>query len=405
MGDHYRPRERRPPAYEYNGSQYRDREPYPPRDSRYPSYGHRSPPRRPQYESSHQPYHHGRSPPYNSHDRGYAFRGNAAAQSSLPQDNFTFRAPGPGAPSFPRADHYAPQATERHVPRTSGGGRGQRGRARGRAGGFVKRPAHTRDILSGTRRETTPEQLQGMNADDQPRFKEVDDVSRHSESDDADLTHSPSGGDDGGGPRKRVKLEATTASAAPRWSNPDPYTALPPPETLGAPKKDIVHVIRKAKLDAAAKANAGGAVKENADFISLNFDDDVSMEMSHEGDGRDGLNITGIPGGRGASPNPAGGAAAPTQTHLESPSFAPIARPQHNNDDLGPPPVAPPAVIIPGDRDLNGGPLRGTRGRKRKEPDHRGVGDILEEWQPVPSASSTPWCTVDHSETTNLGLR
>jgi hypothetical protein len=106
-------------------------------------------------------------------------------------------------------------------------------------------------------RETTPEQFEGMD-EGRSRFKEV---AESSEGDDS--------ADDG--PRKRTKVDATDATAAPKWSNPDPYTVLPPPETLGAPKKDIVQTIRKAKNDQAAKVDK---VADNSDFISFNFDGD-----------------------------------------------------------------------------------------------------------------------------------
>ena len=112
-----------------------------------------------------------------------------------------------------------------------------------------------------------------MNANAEPRFQGVDEASHDSERsgpENVSPTDQP--------PPKRVKIEAATEggteSAQPKWCNPDPYTALPPPETLGAPKKDIVGIIRKAKM----AATYADAVKNNAhkgeDYISLDVDDD-----------------------------------------------------------------------------------------------------------------------------------
>ena len=83
-------------------------------------------------------------------------------------------------------------------------------------------------------------------------------------------------------PRKRAKVEPTEAPARPQWSNPDPYTVLPPPETLGAPKKDIVQVIRKAKNEQASKSEGADNVAGNADFISFNFGDDDNSNKVDE---------------------------------------------------------------------------------------------------------------------------
>lgn len=68
--------------------------------------------------------------------------------------------------------------------------------------------------------------------------------------------------------------------AAPKWSNPDPYTALPPPSEQTNKRIDVVKLIRKARLDNAAKANENDAVKENSDFISLGAMPDPEPESN-----------------------------------------------------------------------------------------------------------------------------
>lgn len=119
-----------------------------------------------------------------------------------------------------------------------------------------------------------------MNDEGKSRY-DVDYVSSD-EDDDAAST----GGDNGDQPStKRTKTGATMpdASAAPKWSNPDPYTVLPPTDMSMAPKKDIVQTIRKAKVDAANKASSANAIKENVDFISFDdFNDEAEEEPDAE---------------------------------------------------------------------------------------------------------------------------
>lgn len=75
---------------------------------------------------------------------------------------------------------------------------------------------------------------------------------------------------------KKVRRAPTSTAAEdlkPKWSNPDPYTSLPPPDESQAKKKDVVQLIRKAKVEQEKKDAETNGVTENADFISFNFDD------------------------------------------------------------------------------------------------------------------------------------
>lgn len=78
---------------------------------------------------------------------------------------------------------------------------------------------------------------------------------------------------------KRRKLDnnnIATSSPAPtlKWSNPDPYTACPPPEEPVGKRIDMVKYIRKARNEAAV-APAPSAGQE--DFISFDFADDPTF--------------------------------------------------------------------------------------------------------------------------------
>lgn len=366
---------------------------------------------------------------YDSRPRGgdYTFRGAAdrQAQHYRPQNDFTFQAPGPSAPRFPPVDNYPthqPQQSRSRRPderrlqdrrppprQRADGTQGHRGR-----GGFRGRPAHKRDILRDSGRETTPEQLEGMNIDGQTRFRDVYSISDDSGDDGViDLTRDSES--DSEAPRKRTRVAAPTETALPKWSNPDPYTVLPPPETLGAPKKDIVQVIRKAKVDAAAREDAQTAVKENADFISLNFDDDFgSADLSYDSDvladRQPPLNAPKAPSGF-SHREELHGKRLPTQPtpQAQALSFTPINQetPRLPSDSVaGGPPSPPPGFVMPTDEELMAQYAGEGKGKKRKFGDIKPKTnhDIVDAWEPN-HTDPTPWSKVDHSRTSNIGVR
>ncbi|KAK5692436.1 hypothetical protein LTR97_010744 [Elasticomyces elasticus] len=360
-------------------------------------------------------------------DDGYNFRGAAERQpdryAPRPQDQFSFRAEGPPAPRFPpHSENFPPpQRPQRrqhvHEPRHNSArpvdqarqrhAQSQRGR-----GGFRGRAAHNR-VLLRTDRQTTPEQLEGMNHDGQTRFLDIESISSGSEAGEViDLTIDS---DDGGVelPRKRAKVEVATETAVPKWSNPDPYTVLPPPETLGAPKKDIVQTIRKAKTDAISRNGGSNAVQENIDFISFNFDNDQSDGEVSEASDPD------LPQADAAAANTSkntNGFSHRTDFHATipsaqmQPSFTSInngsARRPGAVFDESPPPQPPPGFVMPTDAELMAQYVNDGKGTKRKRNDGRSKskGDIVDEWE-ANDTDPTPWCTIDHSQTSNVGLR
>lgn len=404
MGDHYRP----------GGGGNDGRGRYQEYERNYrPQYDHHPPPQRsyerppPGASSYHRP---GPPPPFqfqgqsrnttgnesrnnNNNGSDYTFRGAAAGSSYRPESQFTFEAGGPRAPNgfAPDAAHSSrerPRRFEREGgrPRHDGRGRGS-GAPRGRGRGFGPKPAHDRAILSkmAGSRGTTPEQFEGMD-DGNSRFK---DVAESSEGDDS--------GDDG--PRKRTKVEATDASAAPKWSNPDPYTVLPPPETLGAPKKDIVQTIRKAKNDQASKVDK---VADNSDFISFNFDDDeedASMDQPSPPPAKSPAR-SGEPtfSHRDSFHRKTSTASTPQTNGASSTHFTPINQRSQ----------APISISSDSDyarREPSVVAERVSRPPKRKSRDIRQLGDVTEDWQAIDSQPVAPWCTRDHSPTADVGLR
>ncbi|KAL2828754.1 topoisomerase family protein Trf4 [Aspergillus cavernicola] len=139
------------------------------------------------------------------------------------------------------------------------------------------RPGTSERPLLRTKREATPEQLVGSEAGiEKPamKFARIENLSDSEEaemdvsSDEVEEIH----------PRKKRVVERNIAPTAPpvrplptpKWSNPDPYTALPPPDESQNKKVDVVKLIRKARLSASASQSAHtDAVVSNEDFISL----------------------------------------------------------------------------------------------------------------------------------------
>jgi non-canonical poly(A) RNA polymerase PAPD5/7 len=263
-----------------------------------------------------------------------------------------------------------------------------------------------------------------MNQDGRSRFMSVELVS----SDDAGSEDGEIDDDvmsEGEGPRKRVKADITgpTEQAAPKWSNPEYFTALPPPESGLAPKKDIVQVIRKAKVESMpTQDTATNAVKENADFISFNMDDD-DMMASEE----DALIEPSPPKNAPTGPSKPGKEASgkPNDDHVPkkrrnqfvSPRGPPrpfsLRQINKSKDSTGPPPLPPPTIdqlMTMADRMGSKtkpppDPVQQPKGKKRKAAEiSKGLGDVVSEWRSN-ETNPTPWCTVDHTRTASVGLR
>ncbi|EPE08598.1 poly rna polymerase cid14 [Ophiostoma piceae UAMH 11346] len=172
-----------------------------------------------------------------------------------PRSDFTFRADKPvGVQEAQQrggndgGDHYAP----RDGPR--------RDRFRGRQGDFVGKGNEGTTYLN----------LDDLSDSDEAEMDISGDEDGNAEGEDA------SENDDGDAPpRKRArrseKSSAKEEPLAPKWSNPDPYTVLPPTEGQGGvKKKDVVQLIRKARVKAERAAAETSADTE--EFISCGMD-------------------------------------------------------------------------------------------------------------------------------------
>ncbi|KAL5118066.1 hypothetical protein ACEQ8H_004053 [Pleosporales sp. CAS-2024a] len=209
-------------------------------------------------------------------------------ESSRPAPRFPPSAPATGPP--PRA----PPRSNRG-PRRNDRQRRNYSNAPRLAAPYYRRAAtHERALLQ--HHDDGEEHTYGV-SDGPHRFNNLDDLSDHQE---PDMDESDASAARGGAvqDRKRKAPRRLTQPAAgdavpewaaipapppTKWSNPDPYTALPCPSDTTGKKMDVVKLIRKAKNAAAAeKAAANNAVAANDDFISLGNDDESEAAASED---------------------------------------------------------------------------------------------------------------------------
>ena len=101
----------------------------------------------------------------------------------------------------------------------------------------------------------------------QDKYRQIDELS---DSDEEVMDLSESDAEEQ--PSKKFRLEDDNADneAAPSWSNPDPYTSLPPLEETSQKRKDVIKLIRKARISAGAIENDMSKAKDD-NFIPLDF--------------------------------------------------------------------------------------------------------------------------------------
>lgn len=148
---------------------------------------------------------------------------------------------------------------------------------------YPKPKTSERPLLQG-QREGTPELLTNESTDKPvPKFASLADLS---DSEEAEMDLSEESEDEDSRPRKRRAIANESKEftpppppPAPKWSNPDPYTSLPPPDESQHKRVDVVKLIRKAKLqNSLGGAKENDAVTDNHDFISLGPAAEVPLE-------------------------------------------------------------------------------------------------------------------------------
>lgn len=189
---------------------------------------------------------------------------------------------------------------------------------------------------------------------DGAKYKPVDELSDDEEHD-MDISESDS---DAQRPAKRAKTaDAKAGDATPKWSNPDAYTALPPPDPSARKKTDVVQLIRKARVEAQETKDEPTPALD--DFISLT--DSEESEEEKRDDGR-------------------GPRRGPRDDDRRSDPLG--SRKRTADDEIKPPP----------------------QGFTKKKSSKMALnGTLASEWLPAPGQDPCPWATTDHSATPNMG--
>lgn len=197
----------------------------------------------------------------------------------LPQVDFTFRAEKPSGIEDAPYDSYRPSASNT-ARRHRDGQQGRYTRDRPGRGGYSSRGRGSRIQLASDRPMMRPGYVgQATQAFFDPesgaKYRDFEDLSDSEEADmsisgDSDADNDAASGEP---TKKRVRVQQDNSAednSAPKWSNPDPYTALPPSSELQK-RKDVVQLIRKARIG--ALGSKGEAVAEAEDFIGFSSDD------------------------------------------------------------------------------------------------------------------------------------
>lgn len=335
-----------------------------------------------------------------------------------PQGDFTFRVQKPAGvrelPPQPAFGGYQQNNGRRQDRGGFNRGRGGAGRgSRGGRGGWKPFVPSDRPMLQMS--EVNTATVHDFGADEAGvTYKALDDLS---DSDEAEMDISDNeDGDQDGPSRKRARVagqSSVTGQAVPKWSNPDPYDVLPPTETQAGKKKDVVHLIRKARV--MPQQAAATLVEEQADFISFD-DSDADDEDFSTNSGAGGLNSSAGQGTRDAPPPaPRGPRQQPTNTANVGaaaslpgppvPTNASASLPSKPMAHQGPPPSLP---------ELNPPRKRNHKDEiKLKLPKHAKLGGkpgsmpvegfIASDWRVAKHEDPCPWLK-DHSDELSVGV-
>ena len=247
-------------------------------------------------------------------------------------------------------------------------------------------------------------------------------------------------------PAKRRALNARSHNAQdstsePKWSNPDPYTVLPPVDDSQRKRKDVVKLIRKARKEAEVTAAERNQVAANDDFISFGMDDEIpatAMEL------RSSPNVEGLESnGIGMPGAPSGPRQFSHLDNLHRSDVPGMSGPYVSAQSLGPPPDLPLSSTAPTDRilpdtalpvvgsstkdrpiiiDRTDDTALGSRKRTHDDvikdttaplgkPTRKGrketrlPGSILADWTANEDMDSTPWLRKEENLTANAGFR
>ena len=349
------------------------------------------------------------------------------------QDSHRYPPPPPPPPPRPHDNYptnsYRPRERETYQDSR----RGDRGpMRRDRPKSHYQQPSDRRAAnrpLLRVRRSRTPELFGDGEAPTKPgRYLALDQISL-TDSEDMSIDDADDDGHLGNSSepptKRRMKTKADDADEKPKWSNPDPYTALPPPDESSNVNKrqDFVKLIRKARVTAEAEKEKANAVTANDDFISFDFKDvnDNQTDSAAQFDDAYRMMHSGV-GVAGAPTEPRANRLGPND-HIDPypRDTGPDMPPHKSNLDLPPMPTnaqpIKPTFLpahqsnIPIIASKESDPALGSRKRTRddqikggKRTRYQGRGEVMKEWRPVSIDTATPWYDPSHAPSENPGF-
>lgn len=308
------------------------------------------------------------------------FRSSDSYRPQAPRGDFTFRFDKPaGIPDFPPNGY-------------GNDGRGIRRDRRGgqrRPGRRWQPPPHPseRALINGATLNLPEERLE--DSEGGAKFRDLDELSDDDELE-MEISSQSSQSDSEEPSRKKARTTGASndADAAPKWSNPDPYTAMPCPDETTRKKRDVVKLIRKARVEAASKLDAPA---EAEDFLSFDLSDEENDDEDDDHDDQPG----------DFPPPPS----QPPPPHPPIPTGPSAGRDSARGTD---------SALQPPDRSGPLGSRKRTANDEIKPPDYGQLkkvsmkpskGSILSTWLQKKNENPCPWTVPDHAGTHNMAFR
>ena len=377
--------------YTFHGNGYSSRDVAHPPIPRRP----RSPPRSPlQVESPGRQKYAGDS--YRPPSNGFSFSIEPPPSIDLSRMSDSYR------PAPPRSGEYRNGGDSGHSRTQDRNRRAGRGRGGTRGRGTWSNKAADRPFLLSTK-ASTPELMPGMEETDGPavKYRALEDLSDSDEADmdvssDDEIERKDLGSEEQ--PKKkqaRINQEkAADGESVPRWSNPDPYTVLPPPDESQRKKMDVVKLIRKARVVSSSDSATKTEVVAD-DFISFDFNDEGKEDLDQSQDSTIEENGNGVPG---APKGPRGQRHPGDIRNMPGSNLTGLRLSRRGLDTSSDPTLGSRKRNF--EDEIKDAPLLPIKPTTSKPAE----GLIVEAWQAIAGVSDTPWCTIDHAATENMGF-
>ncbi|KGQ04893.1 Poly(A) RNA polymerase cid14 [Beauveria bassiana D1-5] len=296
-----------------------------------------------------------------------------------PQGDFTFRMDKPAGVGESSTGGYGQRRDDRRDQR-----RPQRGRSTRRW--QPPPPPSERALISGATLNLPEERVDGV--DGPNKFRDLDELS-----DDDELAmdiSSHSEDEDEGTSAKRQRTDAAEENGAevPKWSNPDPYTALPCPDDTTKKKRDVVKLIRKARMEGKKLAGTPSQAEDFLSFDPTDDEDETSEESESEAEADYEPPPPALP------TEPASAKSALSQSLPPRPP-APQANPSGSTSD----PLGSRKRTIDDEiKPPNYGQFKKAGAKPAK-------GSVASSWLTKRGEDPCPWATVDHTKTSDMAFR